>query len=72
MGADIVEKENGFILKGGKRLYSTIIKDFGDHRISMAFHILNSYLNNNVIDYKSDLASISFPEYNLLLRDLIK
>ena len=72
MGADIIEKENGFILKGGERLYSTIIKDFDDHRISMAFHILNLYLNNNITDYKSDLASISFPEYNLLLRDLIK
>lgn len=72
MGADIVEKENGFTLKGQNKLYDTTIIDFGDHRISMAFHVLKLYLNKSIIDYKSKLANISFPQFNSILGELIK
>ena len=69
---DIVEKENGFTLKGQNKLHDTTIIDFGDHRISMAFHVLKLYLNKSIVDYKSKLANISFPQFNSILGELIK
>jgi len=69
MDADIEETSNGLIISGGKKLYSTTINDFGDHRIAMSFFVLNLYLNNN-LNRQSEISNISFPEFHSLLRKL--
>lgn len=70
MGADIKETKCGFILKGKKTLYNTIINDFGDHRIAMAFYILNFSINNAFSNHDLNISKISFPEFHPLIKEL--
>jgi len=51
-------------------LYNTIINDFGDHRIAMAFYILNFSINNAFSNYDLNISKISFPEFHPLIKEL--
>ncbi len=72
MGADVIEKKDGFIVYPGKKLHSTSIKTYGDHRIAMAFSIAGlladrlNYIDNN------ECVNSSFPEFNKYLKKIIK
>lgn len=72
MGADVIEKKDGFIVYPGKRLYSANIKTYDDHRIAMAFSIAGlltdrpNYIDNN------DCIKSSFPEFNKYLKKIVK
>ena len=72
MGAQITLTKNGFRIVGGKRLYNTSINHFGDHRIAMSFDILNLYLNKKFTNYSKNLSKISFPEFQQILKKLLK
>ena len=72
MGANIIEKRDGFIISSPNILYSTNIKSYGDHRIAMAFIIAGICAGNyNKID---DIKCIdnSFPEFIKVLNTIIK
>jgi len=71
MKANVSEKEDGIIIKGGNKLYNTTINDFGDHRIAMAFYILNLLLNNETINHKLEIANVSFPEFHKTLKGIV-
>ena len=44
MGANITEKNDGFIIEGPTKLNGTSIKTYNDHRIAMSFTIANLIL----------------------------
>mgnify|MGYP001246336085 CR=1 FL=1 len=72
MGADIIERKDGFIVYPGKKLYSTNIKTYDDHRIAMAFSIAGLLTERlNYIDNKECIKS-SFPDFNKYLKKIIK
>ena len=67
MGAEIIEKHDGFIINPVNKLHHTNIITFGDHRIAMAFTIAGYVTSEkNIIDDKKCINS-SFPEFNRIL-----
>ena len=63
MGADITATDDGFIINGGKKLHSTAIETFHDHRIAMSFAIADLVAEGkNVYDHP-DCVNISYPTF---------
>ena len=72
MGCNIIEKKDGFIIDPIKRLYGTDIRTYGDHRIAMAFTIASYVADSlNILDDK-ECINISFPQFDHLLKNIIK
>jgi 3-phosphoshikimate 1-carboxyvinyltransferase len=70
MGAEIIEKQDGFIINPIAKLHHANIKTFGDHRIAMAFIIAGLITSeNNILDDKICI-NISFPEFQDLLNQI--
>ena len=67
MGANITEKNDGFIIEGPTKLNGTSIKTYNDHRIAMSFTIANLILENeNKLD-NPNCVSISYPSFYKIL-----
>ena len=67
MGAEIIEKQDGFIINPVTKLHHTKIKTFGDHRIAMAFTIAGLLTSeHNTLD-DAICINISFPEFSDIL-----
>ena len=72
MGAEIIEKKDGFIINPVTKLHHANIKTFGDHRIAMAFTIAGLLTaNKNTLD-DEDCINISFPEFFEILKKILK
>jgi len=70
MGAEIIEKQDGFIINPVTKLHHTKIQTFGDHRIAMAFTIAGLLSSeNNILDDEICI-NISFPEFSDILRQI--
>jgi 3-phosphoshikimate 1-carboxyvinyltransferase len=63
MGANIEEKEDGFIINGPTLLKGAEIETFHDHRIAMAFTIAGLVSDGDVKLDLPECASISYPEF---------
>lgn len=67
MGANITEKNDGFVIEGPTKLNGTNIKTYNDHRIAMSFTIANLILEDeNKLD-NPNCASISYPSFYKIL-----
>ena len=72
MGCEVIERQDGFIINPGNRLYHTNIKTFNDHRIAMAFTIAGLLTpERNILDDENCI-NISFPEFNKILDMLLQ
>ena len=70
MGAEIIEKKDGFIINPTKKLQHTNIKTFGDHRIAMAFTIAGLLTSKkNTLDNEKCI-NISLPEFSNILKNI--
>ena len=70
MGAEIIEKQDGFIINPIKKLQHTNIITFGDHRIAMAFAIAGLLTSNkNTLDNEKCI-NISLPEFSNILNKI--
>ena len=72
MNASVRQREDGLDIEGGKRLYSTTINHYGDHRIAMSFEILNLLINNKMNNTYQKIINISFPEFYSTINSLLK
>ncbi|MCM8772833.1 MAG: 3-phosphoshikimate 1-carboxyvinyltransferase [Candidatus Omnitrophica bacterium] len=70
LGADIEEKEDGFIVKGGKKLKGTNVNSWNDHRIAMALTLASFIAEEKTIIENSECVDISFPEFFDKFREL--
>lgn len=70
IGANVVELEDGMIIKGKSRLQGGKIMTFNDHRIAMSFSIANLISENKVILDNDKSIDISFPGFKKLLKEL--
>lgn len=59
----VVETKDGFIITGGKTFNHSKLKSYGDHRIAMAFAVMNKIIGNNNEISNSDAVNISFPSF---------
>ena len=70
MGAEIIEKQDGFIINPVTKLHHTNIETFGDHRIAMAFTIAGLLPSEkNTLDDENCI-NISFPEFSDILSQI--
>lgn len=63
LGANITEKEDGFILEGGARLKPASLRTYGDHRMAMAFSILGLHLGDKLELDNVECIDISYPNF---------
>jgi len=63
MGAQIIERKDGFIVEGPTRLRGVKCKSFGDHRIAMALTIAGLIADGETTIEDAESINISFPEF---------
>ena len=72
MNANILELDDGFIIKGPTKLSGARVSTFGDHRIAMAFSIAGLISKESVVLDDQDCVSISFPNFFQKLKKVTK
>jgi 3-phosphoshikimate 1-carboxyvinyltransferase len=71
MGVDAVEKPDGLIIPGGRRLRGADIITQGDHRIAMAFAVAALMAQGETHIHDAECADVSFPGFWDALRKII-
>jgi len=71
MGANIKEKEDGFIVKGPSKLHSAVCNSYNDHRIAMSLAVAALLAEGKTIIKNSECIDISFPGFEKTLQKLI-
>jgi 3-phosphoshikimate 1-carboxyvinyltransferase len=63
MGADVLERADGFTIEGGRRLHGSVVSSHGDHRIAMALSVaaLAAVGPTEVSD--AECVAVSFPDF---------
>ena len=72
MGADVDEFDDGFAVRGPRRLSGTALKSYGDHRIAMAFTVAALLADGDSELDDPECVSISFPEFFDLLESVVE
>ena len=70
MGAEIIEKQDGFIINPVTKLHHTNIETFSDHRIAMAFTIAGLLPSEKNTMDDENCINISFPEFSEILSQI--
>jgi 3-phosphoshikimate 1-carboxyvinyltransferase len=71
MGANIQEKEDGFIVVGPSKLQGAACESYHDHRIAMSLAIAALLAEGKTVIKNSECIDISFPGFENTLRKLI-
>ncbi len=71
MGADIEEKEDGFIVTGSSRLKGAVCESYNDHRIAMSLAVAALLAEGKTVIKNSECIDISFPGFEKTLQKLI-
>ena len=71
MGADIKEKEDGFIVNGPTGLQGAVCESYNDHRIALALAVAALLAEGKTIIKNSECIDISFPGFGKTLQKLI-
>jgi 3-phosphoshikimate 1-carboxyvinyltransferase len=71
MGANIKEKEDGFIVVGPSKLQGAACESFDDHRIAMSLAIAALLAEGKTVIKNSECIDISFPGFENTLQKLI-
>jgi len=71
MGADIEEREDGFIIKGPSKLQGAVCNSYNDHRIAMSLSVAGLLAEGRTVIQNSECIDISFPGFKNTLRKLI-
>lgn len=71
MGADIEEKDDGFIVTGPSRLKGAVCESYNDHRIAMSLAVAALLAEGKTVIKNSECLDISFPGFEKTLQNLI-
>lgn len=63
MGAQLEERQDGWVIPGPQRLYGAVLDSFGDHRIAMAFSIAGLLAQGETVIERAEWADISYPGF---------
>jgi len=72
MGADIEERKDGMLIRGGNKLRGALVKSWGDHRIAMALAIAGLRCEGETTIADTQCIDTSFPEFQKTLKELEK
>ena len=70
MGADVVEKPDGLVIKGGNTLHAARLESQGDHRIAMAFAIAGQFAGGETEIVGTECVETSYPGFARQLESL--
>jgi len=70
VGGDIEEREDGFIVRGPRRLRGGCVSSGGDHRIAMAMTIAALVADKPITIQDSEAVGVSYPSFFQDLREL--
>ena len=71
MGADIKEREDGFIVEGPSKLKGAVCESYNDHRIAMSLAVAALLAEGKTVIRNSECIDISFPGFGKILQNLI-
>jgi len=71
MGADIEEKEDGFVVNGPTSLQGAVCESYHDHRIAMSLVVAALLAEGKTVIRNSECIDISFPGFEKILQKLI-
>ncbi|MFT4641187.1 MAG: 3-phosphoshikimate 1-carboxyvinyltransferase [Verrucomicrobiales bacterium] len=71
MGADVEERPDGMIIRGGRPLHGATLQSFGDHRIAMAFAIAGLFAEGQTIIEEADCVNTSYPCFEHTLKSIM-
>lgn len=63
MGITILERQDGFLVKGGTLQGGNTIDSFGDHRLAMASVVAGLAANNEITVTNMNAAAVSYPDF---------
>ena len=63
MGADVAEKPDGLVIRGGRKLRGADIDTRKDHRIAMAFAAAGLAADGETRIHDAECANVSFPDF---------
>lgn len=72
MGADIEEREDGFVVNGPTRLQGAVCESYNDHRIAMSLAVAALLAEGKTVIKNSECIDISFPGFEKTLQKLIQ
>ncbi len=72
MGIACQETPDGMVIPGQQKFHAATCDSFGDHRIAMAFSVAALAADGPVTIDNSAAASVSFPEFFLILSEVTK
>ena len=72
IGINVIEKPDGFIIKGGSKIQSGDVQTFDDHRIAMTFHIASVISDKEIKLDNAECVSISFPAFFKTIENIIR
>jgi 3-phosphoshikimate 1-carboxyvinyltransferase len=67
MGANITEKEDGFIINGPCRLHGAEVQSYGDHRIAMTLAIAGLIADGETLIRDVECVNTSFPSFKEII-----
>ena len=70
MGADVEEREDGMLIRGGRPLHGAEVQSEGDHRVAMSAAIAAIAAGANNRIHGAESIATSFPAFVTLLRSL--
>ncbi len=72
LGADIEEKEDSLIIRGGKKLNGAVVESYDDHRMAMALACLGLALpvGQEMTIKDAECCSVSFPHFFEIMNNL--
>jgi len=69
MGAEVEERPDGFVVRGGRPLRGAVVRSHGDHRIAMALAVAALAAGQGETEIEdADCADVSFPGFYDVLR----
>ena len=68
MGGEVEEKEDGMIIRGGRKLKGARVPSYGDHRIAMAFAVAGLFASGETIIEDTACVKTSYPNFEATLR----
>lgn len=70
LGVDIEEKQDGWIIEGGKPLKGVVLPSFGDHRIAMSMVIAGLCAEGETVVEDTEWINTSFPGFMDVIKGL--
>ena len=71
LGADVTERPDGFVVRGGRQLKGAPCDSYGDHRMAMAAAVAGLSARGTTTIYGAECVDVSFPDFFDTLNGII-